>query len=258
MVAETRSETSIGKTRWLLSKRWCIYIDILGFSKFWERDRLKALTAVRALMLAIHRIGTKVYPDNPERLFVHQMGDGFAIVSEFGEASLERPISIAIALMRHVASIDAFAIAAIAEGDHADIKGCYPREVTDDSDNGSVRLGAGLMTLSCVMGTAFVRAYGLQRATPSVPLLSVSAEDGHRLPDGLQIRETRGRKDEALCSIDWIRSDLSLLSNIQEKAGISAPPADAVIRKIQAYCALYADIRDDWRHHLRNLHDVVV
>ena len=258
MAAETRPETSIGEPRWLLSKRWCIYIDILGFSGFWEWDRSKALTAVRALMLAIHRIGTKVYPDEPERLFVHQMGDGFAIVSDFGEVSLERPVAIAIALMRHLASTDTFAVAAIAEGDHADIKGCYPREVTDDSHNGRVRLGAGLMTLSCVMGTAFIRAYGLHSAAPSAPLLTVSGEHWHRVPEGAQIRVTSSGKGEPLCSIDWVRSDWGLLSDIQEKAGISAPSADALIGKIQDYCARYTAIRDSWGHHLRNLHDVVV
>ena len=67
------------------------------------------------------------------------MGDGFAIVSEFREESLERPIAIAIALMRCVATTGAFAAAAIAEGEHADITGCYPREVTENTDNGIVR-----------------------------------------------------------------------------------------------------------------------
>ena len=54
---------------------------------------------------------------------MHQMGDGFAIVSDFGEATLERPIAISIALMRHVGSTGMFATAAIAEGEFADITG---------------------------------------------------------------------------------------------------------------------------------------
>ena len=76
-----------------LSMRWCIFVDILGFSQLWEAEQLKALHSLRELMKAIHRIGTRVYPDEEERLFVHHMGDGFAIVSDFGEASFERPLS---------------------------------------------------------------------------------------------------------------------------------------------------------------------
>ena len=34
----------------MLDKRWCIYIDILGFSKFWECDEHKALRSLNELM----------------------------------------------------------------------------------------------------------------------------------------------------------------------------------------------------------------
>ena len=74
-------------------QRWCIYIDILGFSKVWECDEYKALKSLGELMRAIYRIGKKVYPNEVERFFVHQTGDGFAIVSDFGEDTLERPIN---------------------------------------------------------------------------------------------------------------------------------------------------------------------
>ena len=104
MIRHARQEEDNG-----VSARWCIYIDILGFSEFWEDERSKALASLRCLMLAIYRIGTKVYPNDQKRLLVHQMGDGFAIVSDFGEASLERPIAIAIALMRCVATTGASA-----------------------------------------------------------------------------------------------------------------------------------------------------
>ena len=73
-----------------------------------ESDQSRALHALRELMGAIYRIGSRVYPHEGKRLFVHQMGDGFAIVNDFGEASLERPLGIAAALMRHVASTGTF------------------------------------------------------------------------------------------------------------------------------------------------------
>ena len=108
--------------------RWCIFVDILGFSQLWEAEQMKALHSLRELMLAIYRIGARVYTNQGERLFVHHMGDGFAIVSDFGEASLERPLSIAATLMSHVATTGMFAAAAVAEGKFSDITGCYPKE----------------------------------------------------------------------------------------------------------------------------------
>ena len=73
--------------------RWCIFFDILGFSKIWELEQEKTLHSLRELIRAIYRIGTRVYKDEGERLFVHHMGDGFAIISDFGEDSFERPPS---------------------------------------------------------------------------------------------------------------------------------------------------------------------
>ncbi len=105
--------------------RWCMYIDILGFSQLWESKQSKTLHALGVLMQSIYRVGTRVYADEGERLFVHHMGDGFAIVSDFEEASFERPLGIAAALMRHLASTGAFA-AAVSEGELSDITGCYP------------------------------------------------------------------------------------------------------------------------------------
>ncbi len=229
-----------------MSERWCIYIDILGFSEFWEDERSKALNSLGCLMSAIHRIGTEVYPNEPERLFVHQMGDGFAIVSDFGEASLERPIAIAIALMRCVATTGVFAAAAIAEGDFADISGCYPEEVRDSSNDEVVKLGDGLMTLSSVMGTAFIRAHHLGKAAPSGPFLTVSKCNRGRVPDGLPVRETKSKKGIPLLSIDWIRSESPLLTDILKNADIKSLSPDEIIRRIQEYCEQYPHIREKW------------
>ena len=239
-------------------KRWCIYIDILGFSQFWECDECQALHSLRELMRTIYRIGVKAYPEEPQRLFAHQMGDGFAIVGEFGEESLERPIAIAIALMRCVAATGTLAVSAIAEGDHADITGCYPREVTDSSESGIVRLGMGFMTLSKVMGTAFIRAYRLHGDAPSGPFLAVSANHRDRIPDGLTVRSTESRKGTSLLSIDWVRAELALLSDIQHRAGIDTPSPCELVQRIQGYCNQYECIRDKWSCCLRGLLDIEV
>ena len=203
--------------------RWCVFVDILGFSQLWEAEQLKALLALRELMAAIYRIGTRVYSEEGERLFVHHMGDGFAIVSDFGEASFERPLGIVSALMRHMASTGTFAAAAVAEGEFSDITGCYPEEVMKDSEDGQVvRLNAGLMTLSPVMGTAFIRAYRLNDEAPSGPFVIVSEEHGDRVPGGFECRSTGGKGDSKLISVDWMRAECPTVARIQGTASLRA------------------------------------
>ena len=229
--------------------RWCIFVDILGFSQLWECEQEKALHSLRELMRAIYRIGALVYTDQGERLFVHHMGDGFAIVSDFGEASFERPLSIAVALMRHVASTGMFAAAAVAEGDFSDIIGCYPNEVTKDRDDGNVvRLGEGLMTLSSVMGTAFIRAYRLNGITPSGPFVVVSAKHEGRVPTRFEPREKCG-----LISIDWVRVENPAVVRIQDDGCLQAPKAGDLIQAIKSYCIEYPHVRSKWSRNLREL-----
>lgn len=243
----------------ILNQRWCIYIDILGFSELWEREHIKALGSLRELMCAIYRIGTRVYPQEVERLFVHQMGDGFAIVSDFGEPSLERPIAIAIALMRCVASTRTLAAAAIAEGELADITGCYPQEVTNGTDDAHVvMLGAGVMTLSSVMGTAFIRAYRLNNDAPPGPFLTVSECHRDRVPASLPVRATKSRKGAQVLSIDWVRAKTTLLTDIQGTADLKIPTPDELVHAIKDYCVQYEHIREKWGAHLCDLLDIKV
>ena len=234
--------------------RWCIFVDNLGFSQLWEAEQLKALYALRELMGAIHRIGTQVYLDERERLFVHQMGDGFAILNDFGEVSFERPLGIASALMQHMASIGTFAAVAIAEGEFSDITGCYPEEVMKDSEDGLVvRLNAGLMTLSPVMGTAFIRSYRLNDVAPSGPFVIVSEEHENRVPSGFECRSARGKADRKLISVDWMRAESRAVARIQRAASLRAPKAEELVQAIRSYCAKYPTVRRKWSGHLGSL-----
>ena len=72
-----------------MDNRWAIYIDIVGFSALYPEGN-DALWALNKLMLAIHRIGKNVFIEPPDRLFAHQLGNGFLIVSDFHEESLDR------------------------------------------------------------------------------------------------------------------------------------------------------------------------
>ena len=239
--------------------RWCTFIDILGFRKLWESRQCKALNALRELMGAIHRVGTRVYPSEGERLFVHQMGDGFAIVSDFEERSFERPLGIASALMRHLASTGTFAAAAVAEGEFSDIIGCYPEEVIKDSEDGHVvRLGGGLMTLSRVMGTAFIRAYHLNAHAPSGPFVIVSEAHKDRVTGGFEFRPVQGKRDSKLVSIDWMRAESPTIARIQGTAALSLPKAEELVQAIQSYCAECPTVREKWSDNLRTLLSVDV
>ena len=234
--------------------RWCVFVDILGFSQLWETRQWKALHALRELMGAIYRIGTRMYPNEGERLFVHHIGDGFAIVSDFGEASFERPLAIASALMRHMASTGTFAAAAIAEGEFSDITGCYPEEIMKDCEDGHVvRLNAGLMTLSPVMGTAFIRAYRLNDEAPSGPFVIVSEEHGDRVPGGFECRLAEGKGDSKLISVDWMRAECPTVARIQRAASLRAPKSEELVQAIWSYCAEYPSVRRKWSGHLPSL-----
>ncbi len=97
-----------------MDERWAIYIDIEGFSALYpEGDG--ALWALNRLMFAIHRIGKNVFPESLDRLFAHQLGDGFLITSDFHEENLDRAASITILLMKYITEFGFFARATIAE-----------------------------------------------------------------------------------------------------------------------------------------------
>jgi hypothetical protein len=63
--------------------RWAIAIDVEGFSATYEASS-QALTSIGALAKAIFVLGRFSYPESPNRLFAHQLGDGFIVVGEFG------------------------------------------------------------------------------------------------------------------------------------------------------------------------------
>lgn len=242
-----------------LKGRWAIHIDIEGFGALYGRES-EIMVALRQLMEGICNIGCRCYPILSDALFAHQMGDGFIIVSNFPEDTLHRPVAIALALLRHVASSGRFAKAAISEGGFEDISGCYPALVprnaiarTNDKpgeepgvfervnkrvkeyshDSLTYRLGDGLMTLFPVMGTALIRAVGVAKKCPSGPLMAVSEEDRGRLPDGLRIHEVT---DRGLIVIDWIHSENELAISIASSARLNSPTPEDLRSRLQSYC----------------------
>lgn len=223
--------------------RWAIYIDVEGFGALYDREDT-VLWALGDLMEAIFLIGTNCYPETPDRIFAHQTGDGFVIVSEFAAKTLDVPVAIAIALLRHVSVRGRFAKAAIAEGGFAGINGCYPKRVRDAEDkDGRVFMGGGLMTTFPVMGTALINAVAVAKRSPSGALLTLNASDVPRLPSGCLVQHIA---EETLVAIDWVHSSTPLVAEIQATAGLQTPSAEAMANHFSNYMRTTA-VKQEWK-----------
>ncbi|RJP74029.1 MAG: hypothetical protein C4532_03280 [Candidatus Abyssobacteria bacterium SURF_17] len=211
--------------------RWSLYIDIEGFGATYE-EGTQGLISLGALMEGIYRIGTICFPESPDRIFAHQIGDGFILVGEFGTESLERPLSIAIALMRHVLMTGGVAKATISEGTFGDIRGCYPEELCEalaKACGRAVRLGRGVMTIFTVMGTALINAHRLSK-TPSGSLIVIRRTDLHRLPP-----EIRAVEHGDMAIVDWIHTLYPQLNRIIQQAGLHNPDIQDMERYMKRY-----------------------
>ncbi|WP_303905276.1 hypothetical protein [Thiohalomonas denitrificans] len=209
--------------------RWAIYIDIEGFGSLYDQT-MRAILPLNALMEGIYRIGEKKYNDDVSRLFAHQFGDGFVIVSCFEEKLLDRSAAIAISLMRHVLALGGIAKASISEGGFSGIKGCYPRAIIDKEKSGFVPMGAGLMTIIPVMGTALINAIGLDKRSPSGSLLIIDATNENRISTDFACREI----ENGLVSINWLKGNQNLVSEICDDAGLSnhsEPERESLLKK---------------------------
>lgn len=197
-------------------QRWGLYIDIEGFGAKYDQSA-EALIPLRALMSGIYSIGTKVYDytDDVNRLFAHQFGDGFIIVSCFHEDSLDRATTIAIALMRYVLSSGGIAKASIAEGDFSDIKNCYPDYIVKNEKDGALCLGAGVMTIIPVMGTALINAIGIDKRSPSGSLLTIHKDNSSRISSVFTVKKI----ENDLLSINWLKGEPPSVSALVSKAG---------------------------------------
>lgn len=228
--------------------RWAINIDLEGFGHLYDKEDL-VLLSLGELMEGIYRIGVQCYPESPDRIFVHQLGDGFIIVSDFPEDSLERPVAIALSLLRHVAHSGRYAKATIADGEFADILSCYPSSVINAAGpDKRVRLGRGIMTLFPVMGTALIRAISVAKKCPSVPLLAVAIENRERIPDGLIVHEVSSL---GIILVDWIHSENKLAKDIAIKSHLNWPDTSIVSTQLKEYCQTQ-QVKEEWKTSARD------
>jgi len=216
---------------------WAIWVDIEGFSRFFESDN-KVAHAFRELVRGIYRIGACRYPQGRDRLFAYQVGDGFVIGADREETSLERPVAIAIALMRHVAVTGRFVKAGIADGV---LEGAnwYPEEIRDClRQNGQVCMGEGsMMGGTFVTGPGLIRSYRTAQNAPSGCLIVLDQKDEARVPDGYPKLTVPGKSQcKELVSIDWVHADDLLISEIQRKAKLCMPEPKELECLLRDYC----------------------
>lgn len=234
----------------MTAPRWSIWIDIEGFGKLWETGPL-ALQGLRALTSGIYAIGSRVYAGDGERIFAHQFGDGFVIVSDFHETALDRCVAIAVVLMRHVARSGCLARAAIAEGDFADFSGCWPEDIRDEmaclrTDN-AVRLGSGIMTLLPVMGTALINANKLDsRNRIKGAVLTIAARDAERVAASFPRRVSA--EDDRLVMIDWVHAASPIIDEIVARSGIGGLSAAGIESAVAYYATREPMPPPAWLH----------
>jgi len=204
-----------------MDKRWGISIDIEGFSNLYEHSdeaQTKAILGLNKLMNAVINVGQKVYPGDPnknysDRIFAHQFGDGFIIVSDFEEPDPRRCIAIATSLSRYMLLQGYATKAAISTGSMSDINGCYP-DAMRNAENNTLNLGMGLMTSIPVMGTALTKAHKLGgRVSGNVVVIDVnqfSSVPGNLIKD----------REDSILYINWMSDENKFAQEISKKAGL--------------------------------------
>lgn len=222
--------------------RWSIYIDIEGFSEIYQSDRGRAIAALGELMSALFKVGSRAFANAPRRLFIHQFGDGFVVVSDFPEESPDQPIAICLAVMRHLISRMVATKAAISKGDFADFLGCYPSEVLEGravDSKSAIKLGDGLMTIIPVMGSALINPYKLH-CKQSGAVLMLDASMAMNVPEGVRVAS------QPPLLIDWIHSDLPIAAEICRKGGLSEPKASETEDRLRKYIVENRSLPERW------------
>jgi hypothetical protein len=220
-------------------------VDIEGFSARWQDGG--GISSLNDLMLAVSRIGSRCYPKPVERLFAHQFGDAFAIVSNFEEEDIMRCISIAVSLMQYVLSRGGIARCTISEGDWSDIGGLYPREVTEIMHDGKSAMGGGLITIMPVMGSALINAVNTDIRGPRGPLVLLDKILASKISDmenmqSISFSETGWNG----FSVDWIKFDAAEFNDIKANSGLSLPDSTALPFLVSSYIKTHGLSGKQW------------
>jgi hypothetical protein len=228
--------------------KWVLFIDVEGFSNIYQKNKAQAVSLLSGLMGDLYFIGTKVYSDEKERLFVYQFSDGFMVSPDFN-GEIDKPIAIAIALMRSTLLRKGVLRAAISYGEMGDILSNYPKEVTENYKNGAVPLGRGVMTINPLMGDALINVYKLSSAEPKGPLLILEKNFVKNVKNtNFIIYDIDGYS-----CVNWIHSEIDLVNEILKRIGIGAPPRETLRELIRGYMADNTGLNGAWKTNASTL-----
>lgn len=213
-----------------------------------QRNKNVCCSPYLVTMKGIYRIGTQRFSQTPNRLFAHQLGDGFVIVSEFEAQSLETPLAIAILLMRFVLISGGVTKSAISEGSFANIKGCYPDCIRDNvNKQGVIRLGSGLMRIFPVMGTALINSYRVHHKSPSGSLLVIDGSLFDHIPSDMKVNCIDGLE---MAVIDWLHTDMPATEDISGATGWNLSDVPTMERQLDQYIQ-NNNVSQDWERNTR-------
>jgi hypothetical protein len=197
-------------------ERTAMFIDVQGFGALYGSDA-DSLWGLADLMEGVYRIGLGSVRIGIPRLFAHHIGDGFVLVDDGGVANVNRLVAAAVALHQFtLVKSGHFCASAIDKGTMADVVGCYPRNVRDaQTRDGVVRLGAGLMTIFPVMGTAIINTHRLLAQAHGAVILLPKSHAASLEPG---IRSTAVGD---IVFVDWLASDSPAIATAKEVLGLT-------------------------------------
>lgn len=223
-----------------MNNRWCIYIDIEGFSSIYRQDSRRAETLLGYLVEAIWLVGSKVFHNLEDRLFIHQYGDGFAIVSDHHERDLNRAVNIGVFIMQRILILGGVARAGLSEGEYGDILGMYPHSIENEAArifqetgcSGGLSVGRGIMNINQTMGSSFINSVSVGKAKRKGPLFLTNAVLQNRLhlEDSTLVHASNG-----ISEINWLQYSSDGLDAIFLKTGIEKPSIDDLSRTLRRY-----------------------
>jgi len=213
--------------------RWGLYIDVEGFSEIYDKDKYRAICALNELMEALYKIGSSGFSKAKGRIFMHQLGDGFVVVSEFPEETPEGPLAICLTVMRHLIAKGVVTKAGISGGGFGDIFSEYPPAIQNATvDHRYVPLGNnsdyGSMTIIPIMGSALTRSSRLLSCRHGAVLLLDTIVFGGT-PSGII---TRAKSPTV---IDWVHSDFPRVRELCNSCGLEYVESSRVETLLLSY-----------------------
>lgn len=131
--------------------------------------------------------------------------------------------------------------AAISAGEMTSIKSWYP-DFASNAENGDIALGAGVMTIMPVMGTALTKAHKLISKQRGAVLIVDAELANLSLQEGIELIKL---SDDASC-INWISSKLPLSDQIAEKSGLNSASTEKLNIYLESYFKVEPCPLNDW------------